>query len=131
MTPGNDSVTEHMKKFFRDYIQLKNSGNNNPKVKIAVIDTGFSENDSDPVLGALHIRNLIKERQNFFIPRDASEAEPTCVDNHGHGTHVARLLLSFAPQAELYIAKIADSKNLRSTSKNQLLAVRLSRTVDV
>ena len=31
-------------------------------------------------------------------------------DHNGHGTHIAGLLLDYAPDAELYIAKIAENK---------------------
>ncbi len=29
-------------------------------------------------------------------------------DRYGHGTHAAELILRFAPEAELYVAKVAD-----------------------
>lgn len=44
-------------------------------------------------------------------------------DQHGHGTHVVRLLLKFAPRAEIFVAKISDTKSLTLTRAHRLSEV--------
>lgn len=76
------------------------------RIRIAILDTGVdSENkmirDSlKPHLITKQIR--IKERKSWVGSDEQYQ------DICGHGTHVARLLLRIAPEAELYIAKISD-----------------------
>ena len=36
-------------------------------------------------------------------------------DSSGHGTHVASLLLDYAPEAEIYIAKITEASSVSSS----------------
>ncbi|KAG4292644.1 hypothetical protein FPRO06_12132 [Fusarium proliferatum] len=96
-------------------------------VRVAVVDTGFyleesslfTEGDeflSDPV-----VSSRVKEQRNFFS-RDGEELnEEDTKDIHGHGTLVARLVLQFAPRAEVIVARITDSKTLRMTKTTQLV----------
>ncbi|KAK2055145.1 subtilisin-like protein [Colletotrichum caudatum] len=74
-------------------------------VKIAVLDTGIDMNHPD-----LEARmENIKGKYNWL-----SEVHKTMVhDSSGHGTFTACLLLDYAPDAELFVAKIAEKDPLR------------------
>ncbi|KAL7910879.1 pfs domain-containing protein [Trichoderma velutinum] len=74
-----------------------------PNIKIAILDTGID-------IEHLYIdarRENIKGIYNWL-----SEDEPADVrvatDMSGHGTFAASLILDYAPDAQLYVAKIAD-----------------------
>jgi subtilisin family serine protease len=70
------------------------------KIKIAVIDSGAKKDDMR-IRGATAARRI---RGRNFLPGRAEEWN----DSHGHGTHIACLLLDMAPEAELYIAKVSE-----------------------
>ncbi len=73
-----------------------------PPVKIAVLDTGIDLNHPDMQAYA----DNIKKKHNWL--RQGSKTMVHDVD--GHGTFVTSLLLDYAPDAEIYVAKIADRK---------------------
>jgi subtilisin family serine protease len=76
-----------------------------PAVKIAILDTGID-------LGHQAIearRSNIREMANWY-----NQGVKRVPDRNGHGTFAASLLLDYAPDAELYIAKIADKENTMS-----------------
>ncbi|KAH8886181.1 subtilisin-like protein [Thozetella sp. PMI_491] len=90
------------------------------RVKIAVLDTGVDEQD------------LEFQTRRECITEDRLEERPECNDDpvkatksfvdsstedtNGHGTHVAGLLLRVAPDADIYIAKIADQLSFDTIS---------------
>ena len=73
-----------------------------PPVKVAVLDTGIDmENDcieahKDRISG----HNWLKKPKSKL---------KRLSDLHGHGTHIAGLILDLIPHSELYVAKVADS----------------------
>ncbi|KAJ4003173.1 hypothetical protein NW752_011653 [Fusarium irregulare] len=71
-------------------------------VRIAVLDTGIETGHAliDPRSDSL------KGKKNFYNPLQRSIA-----DTHGHGTFTAGLIMDYAPDAALYVAKIADKEN--------------------
>lgn len=71
-------------------------------MKIAVLDTGIDLNHSDMQAFA----DNIKAKHNWLREGGGT----TVHDLDGHGTFVTALLLDYAPDAEIYVAKIADRK---------------------
>lgn len=77
----------------------------NQKIRIAVIDSGIRKADTF-VMGAKR-GGRIRECFNF-LPGPPDQWD----DTHGHGTHIARLLLDMAPEAELYVAKVTNGQRI-------------------
>ncbi|KAF5984257.1 major intracellular serine protease [Fusarium coicis] len=72
-------------------------------VRVAILDTGI---DSDhPMLEAREDR--LGGQKDFY-----NSTQRVASDTRGHGTFAASLLLDYAPDVSLYIAKIADKKNM-------------------
>lgn len=71
-------------------------------MKIAILDTGI---DRDHHVFEAREGNT-KAKLNFYNSNQRSIPDP-----NGHGTFTASLLLDYAPDADLYIAKIADKQN--------------------
>ena len=85
------------------------------KLRIAVLDTGI---DTDAILFETALYNgRIKACSFVGKPEEYH-------DSHGHGSHVARILLERAPAAELYIAKIAKGKNISADELHRIPEVR-------
>ncbi|PON20790.1 hypothetical protein TGAM01_v210298 [Trichoderma gamsii] len=73
-------------------------------IRIAVLDTGFCVDSRDELVSEGEER--IVQKRNFF-----STDEDDHIDTYSHGTHVIRLLLRFAPNAKIILAKISKSKH--------------------
>lgn len=87
-------------------------------VRFAVLDTRFyvtGKGDGYFLQGA-QSKTKLKEDITDPDPRD-------CHDCLGHGTHVARLLLRFAPGADIYVAKASSSISLEEIKMDQLSRV--------
>ncbi|ROW10269.1 hypothetical protein VMCG_01924 [Cytospora schulzeri] len=77
-----------------------------PRVKVAVLDTGLDQNNSE-LRGLLAKERIIEHRSAIaeIVSFDGATAE----DTDSHGTHTASLLHKIAPHVDLYIAKIAST----------------------
>lgn len=84
-------------------------------VRIAILDTGI---DRDHYAFEAREENL-KGRRNCY-----NESQKNVPDRHGHGTFTASLILDYAPDAMLYVIKIADKENARPDAK---IVVNVSR----
>ncbi|EFX04389.1 extracellular serine protease [Grosmannia clavigera kw1407] len=87
------------------------------KIKIAVIDSGIDKGDT------IIAENMdrIKYRCGFVSDAGEGPRSGDCEDELGHGTHVTRLILEMAPEAELYVAKISDKKTIQSSDLHRLV----------
>ena len=77
-------------------------------VKIAVLDTGYSGPD-----------HLPPDRRY-----DRINPGGNCEDNVGHGTDVVGLVLKVATRAEVYVAKVMDSKVVTEETPQLVTDVR-------
>lgn len=71
------------------------------RVKIAILDTGVDMTHPDMMARA----ERIKAKYNLVNPKARHVHDRT-----GHGTFAAGLILDFAPDADIYIAKIAENE---------------------
>ena len=78
-------------------------------IKIAVLDTGVDL--THPFIKSAKKYNRIKLMENFV------EGVKNTDDLHGHGTHIAALLLEVAPGTQLYIAKVAEGGKIPANHK--------------
>ncbi|KAJ3532756.1 hypothetical protein NM208_g8294 [Fusarium decemcellulare] len=112
--------TTYMKNFLESYIahpsnHYHRTGTQGSfqNVRVAIVDTGLYIDGNDPVFQGAESR--VKLKQSFV------GASHNWIDINSHGTHVARLLLRYAPTAEVYVAKISDSRHLEETNVDQLV----------
>lgn len=86
-------------------------------IRIAVLDTGVSDNDEYVKRGLLH-GGKIKDCRSWVGDDDG------CSDTCGHGTHVVRLLLRTAPTAEIYVAKISAGLKVDGNAMGRIAKVK-------
>jgi hypothetical protein len=108
-----------MENFNNDFI-LSSSPFTGRPIRIAVLDTGLHIDDEDPLRFASE-RILDDLSRNYF--RAESQLK-NYVDTHGHGTHVVRILLTLAPDAEIVVVRITDGLSLERTMLQQVVDVR-------
>jgi hypothetical protein len=71
-------------------------------IKIAILDTGIDQTHPD-----IDARNeQIKGTYNWVNDKFKKKVD----DHHGHGTFTAALLMTYAPGAEVFVAKVCDGK---------------------
>lgn len=110
------------------FIQLDDALKTYKKQKdivVAIIDTGIDA--SHPLF-----KNTLGESYGVDFTTPLTNTKPT--DSHGHGTHIAGIIKTIAPEAKLMILKYYNPKasgfeNLKSTIKALRYAV--SQNVDI
>lgn len=90
------------------------------RVKIAVLDTGIDWSDSY-IRGA---KDRIMEWKNWADDRQEQDSQQRVHDDAGHGTHVTALLLKTAPEAKIYVSRVAD-QNGATISAERIAEVSL------
>lgn len=78
-------------------------------VRIAVLDTGI-DTTHNAFRDIMDFRGPIRAYKCW--DREGRLDETTVDDTDGHGTHVAAILLRLAPRALLYVARIAERRDL-------------------
>ncbi|SCV25224.1 uncharacterized protein FFB14_00117 [Fusarium fujikuroi] len=76
-------------------------------VRIAVLDTGINKT-SGSVRGGLRKKRIKHQNCRSWVGNDTNDVH----DNDGHGTTIAELILRAAPEAEIYICKVFNGRNL-------------------
>lgn len=71
-------------------------------MRIAVLDTGI-DCKHDEIIGC---EENIRGKRCFIPDKSDTAVEDTC----GHGTFITGLVLDYAPDANIYIARIAENK---------------------
>jgi len=100
-----DKRIEEYRNFYDEAIQPEEESSA-PRVKVAVLDTGLDH--STHSIQAYSER--IVEVKSWLPPRNGLASNGT--DKSGHGTHVTGLLLTMAPDCDIYVAQIADENGL-------------------
>jgi len=81
---------------------FKDRKNKSKRVRVAILDTGVdcthptirTARDNDTIVG-------------WFPDRSNPQFDPLC-DQYGHGTHGTSVLMKIAPNAEIYVARVAN-----------------------
>jgi subtilisin family serine protease len=92
-----------------------------PEIKIVLLDSGI-----DPEHPYIKNRWNQGMRGSFFrdfVNEDSLSTQ--AYDNDGHGTHCAGIILQFAPDAVLYVARVVDTK--ASCRKDKMLKNKISK----
>ncbi|UKZ74547.1 hypothetical protein TrVFT333_002217 [Trichoderma virens FT-333] len=95
-------------KVYEKFITTQLPGPPSKPVKIAILDTGI-DRDHDSFEAR---EESVKAKVNFY-----NNTQKNIPDLNGHGTFTASLILDYAPDAELYIAKISDKENATPNAK--------------
>ncbi|KAF9772457.1 hypothetical protein IL306_009842 [Fusarium sp. DS 682] len=80
-------------------------GQEHDKIRIAVLDSGIDESLAK-LRFAIKAGRINRSKSKSFVDRPESWRR----DSHGHGSHIAQLLLQTAPAAEIYVGKICTGK---------------------
>lgn len=87
-----------------------------PRIRIAVLDTGYDPNS------AFFLDRARKRRIQMW--KDMTTADATTArDEHGHGTHVLSLLMKVIPSADFYVARVARNTGELAESTNNVARV--------
>lgn len=105
--------SEVYKKFIPEDLQ-------HPSIKIAILDTGIDIQHPDIDAQV----EKIKDRYNWLNESRTANVR-VVTDRSGHGTFTARLILDYVPDAQLYVAKIADD----TPSKPSVIAKAINHAV--
>lgn len=80
--------------------EMRKANPSTPKrVRIAILDTGY---DPDTPF-------FLRRERRIAAWRDWVDADPSPSDFHGHGTHMLGLIMRIAPQADIYVARVAKT----------------------
>lgn len=90
-------------------------------VKIAILDSGFDPRHPN-LIDNQQLDPRIKGAQSFVH----GTSQFDILDEIGHGTHALGLLLSVAPCAEIYIARVATQETLGQQSYDAITKVKQS-----
>ncbi|KFY79163.1 hypothetical protein V499_01822 [Pseudogymnoascus sp. VKM F-103] len=84
------------------------------RIKIAVIDTGFEE--TVPFFHSPLRRSRLK------LWKDWVKDSPEPIDIAGHGTHIVSLIMTIAPEADIYVARVAEDRKGLEGGSGEIVA---------
>lgn len=85
------------------------------------LDDVETANTLDEVWEGHYTDEVIRSKLNKIVERDRDEPQ----DLHGHGTHMAGIILQLAPHAQLYVARFMKQKSVDTQDARRLALVRL------
>ncbi|QSS66882.1 hypothetical protein I7I51_03094 [Histoplasma capsulatum] len=99
---------ESLIRFREDILPYSATNRDLQPVRIAIIDTGVDINHPYISHGYAPERN---EPANVEFRDYSGAASPVAIDEDGHGTFIAGILLQLAPNAELFVVRIGRTKD--------------------
>ncbi|KAK6340294.1 hypothetical protein TWF730_002057 [Orbilia blumenaviensis] len=122
-----DTFTKNLKEFTSVHILGNGQNNGIPiipdRIKVAIIDSGITDRGV--------WRQNAETDGRFAEGRSWAGPDPdNFLDTYGHGTHVAYQIIFGAPKATIYVAKIADGKEI-SKDGASAIAKAINYAVDV
>lgn len=107
------SRMRQLNKELAEAVPCENSGPAKP-IRVAVLDTGLD--DGAPFFDLPENSRYLERLKGW---RDFVDSSYTWQDSQGHGTHLVSLILNIAPEAEVYVARIArNTDDLVGASEN-------------
>ncbi|KAF4944627.1 hypothetical protein FGADI_12565 [Fusarium gaditjirri] len=94
-------------------------------VRIAILDTGINK-ASGAIRGGLKTRRIQHQNCRSWVGNDSNDVH----DYDGHGTRIAELILQAAPEADIYVCKVFNGRNLLP-DEVQGIAKAITYAVDV
>jgi len=97
------------------YTRTRMMGIKLPPVRVAILDTGY-----DPALKYFESTKCFRAWHDFA----AEPPSQSPVDGVGHGTFMARLVMQIIPGCELYVARIAQTREQLESNEKGVIEVR-------
>lgn len=92
------------------------------RVSVAILDTGYDPDSGSGFFDHGSVNNHLKGWKDFVGAGDRPQ------DTDGHGTHTVSLLMQVAPEADIFVARVArNSKELETCSENVAQVRKLTR----
>jgi len=91
---------------------------NHKRIRIAILDTGYDDDSGSGFFDGID-DEWGSRRDRFHGWKDYIDASQAPLDEDGHGTHLVSLIMRMAPDADIYVARVArNSKDFDSCSDN-------------
>lgn len=103
------------------------NGKTYPRVRIAVLDTGIRLSTKEEKDKMKAYRPRITKKESFLQGESSSGGN---IDELGHGTAVAIMLMKTCPNAEIYVARVARQNKDKVDIERAAVAAALLKAVD-
>lgn len=112
-------VNSYINKISKDCTQ----GQKRRAIRVAVLDTGYD--DEAAFFQVPTRRRRIRQWKDFYGNMD----DP--IDENGHGSHTAALIMKVAPTADVYIARVTKDRATLRSCTSHIAEVRVEHTIGV
>lgn len=102
MAPSSEKWLQRLESETGTFVRKGRGKHQARRIRIAILDTGV---DPRNVAFAGPVSKGLVKVEDFVTPGGDA------LDLHGHGTHCVGLLCRIAPEAEIYVAKVANDRN--------------------
>lgn len=97
------------------------------RVRIAILDTGVDHKHSKISGAEFGDTPVIVQCRSFVGGFEGHNDHSRTQDNDGHGTHIVGLVLQLAPHAEIYVAKISETRQVPVDSRIDEVSIHSTR----